>query len=141
MRVSILVNSGDPTTCHDYAVLWLDPARHVWLRQTCVGIALPPEGEILARGGATLLCAPDADAATLLTLGKFELDARQQLTSIFGTATWFSLTRNTNVDGFWHLRAVERSPTPPSRARRDGNRGGAQPPLRRDGLPGHGDCR
>jgi len=130
MRVSILVNSVDPTACHDYALLWLDPARHGWTRQTCVGIALPPDGAICERGGMTLLSAPSGDAEPLLTIGNFRLDAHRKLTSIFGTATWFSLSRNAVVEGRWHLRAVERSPgTQRGQTRAPGQ---PPPPWRRD---------
>lgn len=115
MRVSILVNSADPTACHDYAVLWLDPVQHAWTRQTCVGIALPPEGGLVDQDAATLLTEGDARAGTLLTLGNFRLDAREQLTSIHGAATWFSLTRRTTVEGRWHLRAIERAQNAPRR--------------------------
>ncbi|HEY1612016.1 MAG TPA: DUF3564 family protein [Paraburkholderia sp.] len=135
MRVSILVNSVDPTACHDYAVLWLDPTHHVWTRQTSVGIALPPEGMIVEREASTLLTGAEADAAGLLMLGSFRLDAREQLTSIFGTAAWFSQTRHATIDGLWHLRAVERAPDG-SHRRRAGSAGGAPPPMRSDSHSG-----
>lgn len=143
MRVSILVNSVDPTACHDYAVLWLDPVQRVWTRQTSVGIALPPEGAIVDRDDATLVTDPNAHADTLLTLGNFRLDARQQLASIVGKAAWFSLTRHTYVDGLWRLQAIERAseraPDTP-RQRRAANRG-SMPPGRGDGVSGPCACR
>lgn len=117
MRVSILVNSADPTACHDYAVLWLVPAQHAWTRQTCVGIALPPEGALVDQDDATLLTERDADEDAVLTLGNFRLDARGQLRSIHGTATWFSLTRRATIEGRWHLRAIERAADAPRRRR------------------------
>lgn len=126
MRVSILVNSVDPTACHDYAVLWLDPAQHVWARQTSVGIALPPQGAIRDSENATLLVDAVVEAAALLTLGNFHVDARGQLTSIFGQATWFSLTRNASIDGLWRLQAIERSPVAPRAGRSATSRGGPQ---------------
>jgi len=117
MRVAILVNSAEPTACHDYAVLWLDPAQHGWTRQTCVGIDLPAEGVIVEACDATLLTGADAPESVMLTLGNFRLDAREQLLSIAGTARWFSLTRRTAIEGRWHLRAIERAPDPPRRRR------------------------
>lgn len=123
MRVSILVNSVDPTACHDYAVLWLDPAQHVWARQTSVGIALPPQGAIHDSENATLLIDDAVEATALLTLGNFHLDTRGQLTSIFGPATWFSLTRSASIDGLWRLQAIERTPVAPRVGRGASRRG------------------
>jgi hypothetical protein len=140
MRVSILVNSADPTACHDYALLWLDPARRVWTRQACVGIALPTEGAIVDTGDATRLTDAIGQADALLTLGRFQLDAREQLTAILGTATWFSLTRHANVSGMWHLRAVERDPQTPGRRRAPGG-GHARPPGHPPGASAHHECR
>jgi len=140
MRVSILVNSVDPTSCHDYAMLWLDPARQAWTQQTCVGIALPPEGLIVERHGETLLTAADAESTALLTLGNFRLDARERLTSIRGTARWFSLTRQASVEGLWNLRAIERSTDRPQR-RRAGSGLVSRPTVRDDGGPESRACR
>lgn len=131
MRVSILVNSVDPTACHDYALLWLDPAQRVWTRQACAGIALPPQGAIVERDDATLLTDASADADPLLTIGNFRLDARNELTAIFGTAAWFSTTRHMRIDGQWQLRAVERAPQTPHR-QHGANRSRTRPPARRE---------
>ena len=30
MRLSILINTSDPTVNHDYALLWLDTLSHAW---------------------------------------------------------------------------------------------------------------
>ena len=142
MRVSILVNSVDPTACHDYAVLWLDPTQRVWTRQTCVGIALPPEGPIVERDDAMLLTDAEANANVLLTIGNFHLDAREQLTAIFGTAAWFSMTRHANIDGRWHLRAVERAPQAPHRRHSaNANRSRTRPPARRQQVSGQHEYR
>ncbi|TDV37835.1 uncharacterized protein DUF3564 [Paraburkholderia caballeronis] len=132
MRVSILVNSVDPTACHDYAVVWLDTTRRAWSRQACAGIALPAHGEILDTGNATLLI--DADATALLTLGGFAIDAHEQLRSIHGAATWFSLTRGFSVSGAWHLRAVERTAA-------ELRTGRARPPRCGAPLAGHDERR
>ena len=114
MRVSILVHSGDPSACHDYAMVWLDPARRLWSRDACDGIALPAEGELVERAGTFLLTDPHAESGAPVTLGHFGFDMqRRQLTAICGAATWFSLSRHARVDGHWQLRAIERSPAMP----------------------------
>ncbi|SIT51421.1 hypothetical protein BN2476_1210011 [Paraburkholderia piptadeniae] len=57
MRLSILINTSDPTVNHDYAVLWLDTLNHAWTSHDRRGVELPSSGEMREDGHVVSLCA------------------------------------------------------------------------------------
>jgi hypothetical protein len=109
MRLSILINTSDPTVSHDYAVLWLEIAAQVWSRQLCKGIDLPLFGEIREAEDLTTLCSTGAQTP-LCTLRGLRLDRYQRVPIVEGVATWQSVNRRIPIYGSWRLQAVEWQP-------------------------------
>jgi Protein of unknown function (DUF3564) len=108
MRLSILINTSDPTVNHDYAVLWLDTLSHAWTSQDRRGFELPSSGDLRDDGHIVSLCARGGEQA-LVTLYGVHVDRRGNMTSAQGQATWISHARPEPVAGFWRLQAVERN--------------------------------
>jgi hypothetical protein len=107
MRLSILINTSDPTVSHDYAVLWLDTSSHAWTSQDRRGVELPSSGDMHEDGHTVSLCAR-GDGEALVTLYGVRVDRRGNMTSAQGQATWVAHSRGEPVAGFWRLQAVER---------------------------------
>lgn len=107
MRLSILINTSDPTVSHDYAVLWLDTLSHAWTSHDRRGMELPSSGDMREDGHIVSLCARGADKA-LVTLYGVRVDRHGNMTSAQGQATWLTHSRADPVAGFWRLQAVER---------------------------------
>jgi len=113
MRLSILINTSDPTVNHDYAVLWLDTVSHAWTSHDRRGVELPASGEINVDGHIMSLCARGSEQP-LVTLYGVRIDRHGNMTSAQGQATWVSQARSDAVAGFWRLQAVEREGSRPS---------------------------
>lgn len=107
MRLSILINTSDPTGGHDYAVLWLDTAARGWTSSERHGVELPSSGELRDDGHIVTLCAR-GNERPLVTLYGVRVDRHGNVTSAQGQATWVSQSRHDPVAGFWRLQAVER---------------------------------
>lgn len=108
MRLSILINTPDPTAGHDYAVLWLDTANRDWVVDARRGIELPATGEMRDIDGVLTLCEHGCDEP-FVTLYGMQVDRRGNVASAQGGARWMSSgVRHGPVDGYWRLRAVER---------------------------------
>jgi len=115
MRLSILINTSDPTVNHDYAVLWLDTLSHAWTSQDGRGLELPSSGDMRDDGQVVSLCARGGEQP-LVTLYGVRVDRHGNMTSAQGQATWISQARAEPVAGFWRLQAVERiGPGPAAR--------------------------
>ncbi|MBN3758126.1 DUF3564 family protein [Paraburkholderia sp. Tr-20389] len=118
MRLSILINTSDPTVNHDYAVLWLDTISRAWTSQDRRGVELPSSGDMREDGHIMSLCACGSEQP-LVTLYGVRIDRHGNMTSAQGQATWISHSRPDGVAGYWRLQAVERdgshSPTPARR--------------------------
>jgi len=114
MRLSILINTSDPTINHDYAVLWLDTISHAWTSQERRGVELPSSGEMREDGHVMSLCARGSEQP-LVTLYGVRVDRHGNMTSAQGQATWISNSRPDPVAGFWRLQAVEREGSPAAR--------------------------
>jgi hypothetical protein len=111
MRLSILINTPDPTAGHDYAVLWLDTENRGWALDARRGIELPAAGEMRDIDGVLTLCEHGCDEP-FVTLYGMRVDRRGNVASAQGGARWTSSgVRHGTVDGYWRLRAVERPPT------------------------------
>jgi uncharacterized protein DUF3564 len=108
MRLSILINTPDPTTGHEYAVLWVDTENHDWSVDTRHGIELPSTGDIRDVDGVLTLCEHGCDDP-FVTLYGMHIDRRGNILSAQGGARWMSGVRHRPVDGYWRLRAVERT--------------------------------
>jgi hypothetical protein len=108
MRLSILINTADPTAGHDYAVLWLNTANRDWVVDARRGIELPATGEMRDIDGVLTLCEHGCDEP-FVTLYGMRVDRRGNVASAQGGARWMSSgVRHEPVDGYWRLRAVER---------------------------------
>ncbi|MBP0595442.1 DUF3564 family protein [Paraburkholderia sp. LEh10] len=112
MRLSILINTSDPTVNHDYAVLWLDTLSHAWTSQDRRGVELPSSGDMREDGDVVSLCARGSEQA-LVTLYGVHVDRHGNMTSAQGQATWISHSRP-EVAGFWRLQAVVREGSQPA---------------------------
>ncbi|MDQ7976991.1 DUF3564 family protein [Paraburkholderia sp. SARCC-3016] len=111
MRLSILINTPDPTAGHDYAVLWLDTENRGWALDARRGIELPAAGEVRDSDGVLALCEHGCDEP-FVTLYGMRVDRRGNVASAQGRARWTSSgVRHGPVDGYWRLRAVERPAT------------------------------
>jgi hypothetical protein len=110
MRLSILINTSDPTVNHDYALLWLDTLSHAWTSHDRRGVELPTSGDMREDGHIVSLCARGSEQA-LVTLYGVRVDRHSNVTSAQGQATWTAQSRPEPVAGFWRLQAVEREST------------------------------
>ena len=117
MRLSILINTSDPTVSHEYAMLWLDTTDHHWTSGERRGVELPSSGELRDDGHIVRLCARGGEQA-LVTLYGVRVDRHGNVTSAQGQATWVSQSRQEPVAGFWRLQAVERGEGPLPSVRR-----------------------
>src|SRR5258707_12962098 len=103
MRLSVVINTSDPTVSHDYAVLWLDTTGHGWASSERRGVELPSSGEMRDDGHIVTLCARGSEQP-LVTLYGVRIDHHGNVTSAQGQATWISQSRHNPVAGFWQLQ-------------------------------------
>ncbi|CAB3764881.1 DUF3564 family protein [Paraburkholderia humisilvae] len=130
MRLSILINTPDPTTGHEYAVLWLDTENLDWSVDTRHGIELPVTGDMHDVDGVLTLCEHGCDKP-FVTLHGMHIDRHGNIHSAQGDANWISGVRHQSVNGHWRLRAVKR-PDPSQHIPPAGARAG----IRHSGEPG-----
>ncbi|MFC0401559.1 DUF3564 family protein [Paraburkholderia rhizosphaerae] len=132
MRLSILINTPDPTNGHEYAVLWLDTEHLDWSLETRHGIELPKTGDMHDVDGVLMLCDHGCDEP-FVTLHGMNIDRRGNIHAAQGSANWVSGLRHKSVNGHWRLRAVERN-EPSHRIPPAGNRASVmhtEEPVRR----------
>jgi Protein of unknown function (DUF3564) len=111
MRLTVLVNGGDPQARDEYAVLWLDVDERIWSRESHSGIELPSWGKLQTDEDSVLLCGPEENAPLCTLHGmSFGRGARAAIQQ--GAAAWVSTRTGAPSTGHWHMQAVDRQVEP-----------------------------